>query len=96
MTLDDFIAHIETNDAPPAELSQPVQALWLARKGDWHKAHEVCQAAGNREGDWVHAYLHREEGDDANAGYWYRRAGRSRHPGTLEEEWAAIASELLG
>ena len=58
---------------------------------DWEKAHQICQ---EREGDplfdWVHALIHRIEGDDANAGYWYRRAGRTRHPGSVEEEWAIL------
>ncbi len=78
-------------------LSLPLQALWLDASGEWHRAHEACQAADSREGDWVHAYLHRKEGDVSNARYWYMRAGRSAPPPTLplDAEWAAIAAALL-
>lgn len=78
-------------------LSLPLQALWLDASGDWDRAHEVCQAASNREGDWVHAYLHRKEGDISNAHYWYARAGRPApsRATSLEAEWAAIAGSLL-
>jgi len=58
---------------------------------DWEQAHEICQAhEGRPPFDWVHALVHRIEGDDANAGYWYRRAGKERHSGSIEEEWEAI------
>jgi hypothetical protein len=61
---------------------------------DAEKAHEICQAhEGNPMFDWVHALVHRIEGDDANAGYWYRRAGKERHPGTVEDEWKLIRIE---
>lgn len=78
-------------------LSLPLQALWHDAAGNWTRAHELCQAAGSREGDWVHAYLHRKEGDISNARYWYSRSGRpSPLPDTsLSEEWAAIAETLL-
>ncbi len=59
------------------------------------KAHQICQdREGVPEFDWVHALVHRIEGDDANAGYWYRRAGRTRHPGSLEDEWHVIRNSL--
>lgn len=78
-------------------LSLPLQALWHDAQGDWDQAHAVCQAAGDRDGDWVHAYLHRKEGDLANAGYWYARARRSQPPASLslEDEWTLLAGELL-
>jgi hypothetical protein len=83
-------------DAPPAGLSLPLQALWHAGKGQWQRAHELAQEG---EGDpicaWVHAHLHRIEGDESNAGYWYRRAGQPHAKTTLDEEWAAIATTLL-
>lgn len=80
----------------PAKLSLPLQALWHDARGDWERAHEVCQRAKSREGDWVHAYLHRKEGDRGNAGYWYARAGRVLPPETadLKAEWAAIIGAL--
>lgn len=80
----------------PVKLSLPLQALWHDARGDWEHAHEVCQRAKNRDGDWVHAYLHRKEGDRGNAGYWYARAGRSLPADncTLESEWAALVEAL--
>lgn len=82
--------------APPTGLSPPLAALWWEAKGDWTQAHETVQAyEGNTPCDWVHAYLHRVEGDLANAGYWYRRAGRPVATGALKAEWEAIAEALL-
>jgi len=72
-------------------------ALDLLKAGDfhpgkeWEKAHQICQThEGSPLFDWVHALVHRIEGDDANAGYWYRRAGKTRPPGAAEDEWQAI------
>ena len=81
--------------APPAGLSLALQALWFEAKGDWEKAHELAQEDGGTEGDWVHAYLHRKEGDASNARYWYGRAGKPVYSGALEEEWAAVSEALL-
>jgi hypothetical protein len=83
-------------DRPPAGLSLAEQALWWDAKGDWHKAHQCAQAQEDEAGAWVHAYLHRKEGDAANAGYWYRRAGKSAARVSLSDEWEAIARTLLG
>jgi hypothetical protein len=80
--------------APPA-VSLPLQALWWDAKGDWAKAHECAQADHGATGAAVHAYLHRKEPDLANAGYWYSRAGRVPATGELDQEWEALASELL-
>ena len=83
--------------APPAGLSHAVEALWWDAKGDWAKAHHCAQQQeGDAEGCWVHAYLHRKEGDLSNAGYWYRRAERPPASTTLEEEWETIARSLVG
>jgi hypothetical protein len=82
-------------DAPAAVLPLPLAALWWAAKGDWDKAHQVAQEADDSAGAWVHAYLHRVEGDLSNAGYWYRRAERTVQTGPLDAEWAAIATTLL-
>lgn len=82
---------------PPAGLAPAVEALWWDAKGDWHRAHEAAQADDSRDCAWVHALLHRKEGDLGNAGYWYARAGR-RTPASgvgLEEEWTQIAAALL-
>ena len=81
--------------SPPAGLSHALRALWLDARGDWGGAHEAAQADEGGTGDWVHAYLHRKEGDAGNAAYWYRRAGKSVCGRSLDEEWAAIAEALL-
>jgi hypothetical protein len=83
-------------DSPPSDLGLPLQALWWEAKGDWHKAHECAQAVEDvPEGRWVHAYLHRREGDLDNAGYWYRMAGKPVATAPFEAEWAEIATALL-
>jgi hypothetical protein len=82
-------------DAPPAEWSGALQALWYQAKGDWHRAHQLAQEEDDADGAWVHAHLHRAEGDAANAGYWYRRAGRSPSAAPPNEERDAIAAVLL-
>src|SRR5262245_2308664 len=84
-----------TAEAPPAGVSLALQALWWDAKGDWDKAHECAQAQEDDQGNWVHAYLHRKEGDATNAGYWYRRVQRSPATVSLLAEWDAIARELL-
>jgi len=80
---------------PPSDLSLALQSLWFDAKGDWSRAHELAQEDGSSAGDWVHAYLHRKEGDPSNARYWYVRAGKPVCSGSLEEEWAAISKALL-
>ena len=86
------------NDAEaPKHLSAALQALWHDARGDWQRAHELAQDDHGSDGSWVHAYLHRKEGDLENASYWYTRAGR-RAPAagmTLEDEWAQIAQALV-
>src|SRR3954447_8333202 len=84
-----------SNAAPPAGLVATVEALWWAAKGDWDKAHKLVQNDDSREAAWVHAYLHRVEGDLPNARYWYRTAGKPLADGALDEEWRAIAVALL-
>lgn len=83
-------------DAPPEGAGAPLQGLWRKAKGDWAAAHRLAQSDKSEAGAWVHAYLHRVEGDEANAGYWYRRAGKPRATGPLEQEWDAIARVLCG
>ena len=82
-------------EGPPPALSPPLLALWWDARGDWAAAHAAAQDGEDAESAWVHAYLHRKEGDLSNAGYWYRRAGRVMPAGTLEAEWQAIATALL-
>jgi len=80
---------------PPLALSHALRALWLDARGNWDGAHDAAQADEGGAGDWVHAYLHRKEGDNGNAAYWYRRAGKPVCRTPLDEEWAAIAGALL-
>jgi len=94
MTIDDFMATL-ASAAPPADLADTLRALWHDARGDWDAAHRVAQDIDDAEGAWIHAYLHRKEGDVGNAGYWYRRAGRAAASGSLDEEWRTIASALL-
>ena len=84
-----------TAGAPPQQLSHALQALWYDAQGDWATAHEHAQAQEDTKGAWVHAYLHRKEGDLANAAYWYRRAGQQVANGPLEAEWDALVTALL-
>ena len=94
MTFEEFENSVAAS-APEARLSPALAALWWDAKGDWNKAHEFAQQSESADNAWVHAYLHRKEGDAANAAYWYQRAGRAVFKGPLEEEWRQIASALL-
>lgn len=87
---------LERDAAPPAEWSGALRALWHDARGDWDAAHACAQEDGSRDGSWVHAYLHRKEGDPGNAGYWYARAGRPMpaRSVTLGAEWEAMARAL--
>ncbi len=96
MTLDDFKKSVANDGSPSADLNGALKALWYDGKGDWERAHDMAQSAGNSEGDWVHAYLHRVEGDISNASYWYHRSGKPRYEGSLKAEWASIVDVLLG
>ena len=80
---------------PPDGLSFALQALWWDHQGDWDQAHDLAQKKEDAAGNWVHAYLHRKEGDLANAGYWYRRAGKAVPEITLDQEWGEIVSSLI-
>jgi len=82
--------------APPAGLGPALEALWHEARGEFDRAHEIAQADEGGAGDWVHAYLHRKEGDAGNAGYWYRRARRPVCREPLAAEWEHIARALLG
>ncbi len=82
-------------EGPPAGLGAALDALWHAAKGDWDRAHRLAQAQDDKAGAWVHAYLHRVEGDLSNAGYWYRRGGKNPSGVPLQQEWDEIAAALL-
>ena len=72
-----------------------LKALWYAGKDEWDNAHKLIQDVEDKNAAWIHAYLHRKEGDIGNADYWYRRAGKFRSSLSLEEEWEEIVSALL-
>jgi hypothetical protein len=95
MDLDAFRKSVQLSE-PSAGVSGPLAALWHAAKGDWQKAHAIVQDDEGKDAAWVHAYLHRVEGDIANAGYWYRRAGKKAAEMPLDDEWQAIGKALLG
>jgi hypothetical protein len=84
-----------SNTKPPAGLAPALAGLWWAGKDDWAKAHKLVMDEGDKDCAWVHAYLHRVEGDPANARYWYKQAGRPAASGALPAEWAAIVRELV-
>ncbi|MBR0953004.1 hypothetical protein [Bradyrhizobium canariense] len=90
-----YIASLD-DAAPAPDLSAPLAGLWWAAKGDWDQAHKIVQDESSREAAWVHAYLHRVEGDLGNAGYWYRQAGQPVATDSLEAEWQRIADTLGG
>ena len=81
---------------PPAGLSLALKVLWLTRAGRWHDAHDICEEIEGNAGPWIHAHLHRIEGDSWNAGYWYDRAGKPAPEGQsgLDEEWCEIVDAL--
>ena len=93
MTLDEFRETLAAT-SPPA-VPPLLQALWHDAKGDWDKAHQLAQDVSGADGAWVHAYLHRKEGDPSNARYWYRQAGAAEATDALADEWTRIVAELL-
>jgi hypothetical protein len=94
MGLADFSVSL-SGAAPTSNLEAPLAALWWAAKGRWDDAHRIVQDESSADAAWVHAYLHRVEGDLGNAGYWYRQAGQPIAKDSLETEWERIVSALL-
>lgn len=95
MTSEEFRASLAA-DAPPQGLPAPLEALWWDAKGGWERAHGLVDELETQDGMAVHAYLHRKEGSEGNANYWYERAGRSYHRAALADEWQALVEGLLG
>lgn len=95
MTLQEFRISL-SQDQPPRELSLALAGLWWDAKGDWQRAHESAQQDEGLAASWVHAYLHRKEGDSSNAGYWYIRAQKPTPTISLQQEWKEITEALLG
>ncbi len=80
---------------PPDTANSLLKALWYDEKGDWDAAHDLAQDIHSPDGSWIHAYLHRKEGDKWNANYWYRQAGRTMPDATLKEEWEQLVRHFL-
>ena len=95
MTLADFITSLSL-ETPPQGITAYLQALWWDGKGNWQRAHDIIEDLEDATAAWVHAYLHRKEGDNGNARYWYARAGRKMPEVPLKEEWKAIVAALSG
>jgi hypothetical protein len=93
--MSDFRASL-SDSSPAPGLGPPLAALWWAAKGQWDAAHKIVMHEDTAEAAWVHAYLHRVEGDLGNASYWYRQAGQPVAKDSLEAEWERIVSALLG
>ena len=94
MTFDEFRASSARSE-PPGGLSTALAALWWMTKGDWERAHQLVNDQGSEDDAWVHAHLHRVEGDQTNAHYWYRRAGKAPSTAPLEIERETIMKALL-
>jgi hypothetical protein len=96
MTMEEFRATL-AGAVPPAGIPAALEAMWQDARGRWDVAHQIAQdiPEADKTGAWIHAYLHRKEGDLGNAGYWYRRAGKSVAQDSLEDEWTRIVTALL-
>ncbi len=94
MTLKEFQKSL-LSPSPPINLSSYFQSLWYDEKGNWQKAHNIIQDIEDKTAAWIHAYLHRKEGDIGNADYWYTKAGRKRPAISLKDEWKEIVNTLL-
>lgn len=97
MTFEDFLAMTEEGKQPPEDLGPELRALWLTKRDRWDDAHDVVNDLPSSMGSWIHAHLHRIEGDLGNAGYWYARAGKPaiRSRDGLEEEWKELVKANL-
>ena len=93
MTFSEFKASTSQSSPPPIDTL--LQALWYDAKGDWEAAHNLAQDVHSKDGSWIHAYLHRKEGDLGNASYWYHRAGQPVCTKSLASEWEDITKALL-
>lgn len=93
MNYDQFIDSLKKKDPP--ELSGYLLSLWHEKKNDWEKAHAIAQDIHDPDGSWIHAHLHRVEGDEGNAGYWYGKANRKEPDIPLDEEWNRLVEYFL-
>ncbi|WP_374951035.1 hypothetical protein [Mucilaginibacter sp.] len=93
-TVNDFKASL-TADQPPEGLNVQLKSLWFDGKDDWQRAHQQVDQLNDQQSAWVHAYLHRKEGDIWNADYWYRKARQNRPDITLQQEWEQLVTHFL-
>jgi hypothetical protein len=94
MTYDEFISSLASNE-PPQQISGVLRALWYDGKNDWNGSHNIVQEIDDKNGSWVHAYLHRKEGDLSNARYWYSRAGKTEPKISVREEWESLVRHFI-
>lgn len=94
MRVEDFKKSL-SQSLPPEGIGSLLESMWFDGKGDWDKAHDIAQDIHTREGSWIHAYLHRREGDEGNAAYWYARAGKPVCRKSLSEEWDELVKAFL-
>jgi hypothetical protein len=93
MQIDEFLESLE-GSAPNTD-DKYLRALWYSGKGNWHKAHQIAQDIHDAQGSWIHAHLHREEGDEWNARYWYNRAGKAVPSSSVRKEWEELVNHFL-
>lgn len=93
MHYDEFVKSL-SGTKPPENASSLLKALWYDGKEDWEGAHNIAQDIHDRNGSWIHAYLHRKEGDISNARYWYNMAGKKEFTGTLKDEWEMLVKSF--
>jgi hypothetical protein len=94
MTVSEFRTSL-SQDVPPSQCSDLLQALWYDGKGDWERAHTIAQEIHTNKGSWIHAYLHRKEGDNGNASYWYHMAHKPFPTISLDQEWETLVAEFV-
>ena len=94
MNYSEFVRSL-SDDQPPAGLTPLLKALWFDGKGNWDESHNVAEYIHEKNGSWIHAYLHRKEGDISNARYWYSMASQPVCKDSLEEEWQALVRQFL-
>jgi len=94
MTLQEYKNSLRQS-SPPGEISPLLEALWFDARGNWTTAHDLAQEVSTQDGSWIHAYLHRKEGDRSNAQYWYQRANRKMPAYSLEQEWEELVTAFL-
>jgi hypothetical protein len=95
MNIQEFLRLIEKQRSCPQTLPKALQAMWYEKQGNWVKAHEIVQNASDIDSAWVHAYLHRQEGDLSNARYWYKKSNQPEFFGDIKQEWEEITACLL-